>query len=149
MKATEKELQCINISRKFRERVMARKTKEAFENKLNYNKIGNIFSLDNEVSEVKLFSQLWNDKGLRDYGLNYQKYTGYTLEEQQDCIIEWFEILYGDVKILENIAREIRERLNAEFVKFKKENPNGYISLVPREHLLPIEIDKVLGEYVP
>lgn len=149
MKATEKELQCIDISRKFREKIINRRTIEAIGNNTPQNEIGEIYKLNNEVSEIKLFSQLWNDKGLRDYGVIYLKYSGYTLEEQQDCIIEWFKILFGDIRKLEVIARQIRERLNTEFVQFKKENPNGYISLVPREHLLPIEIDKVFGEYLP
>jgi hypothetical protein len=107
-----------------------------------------IYSLDQNVSEIKTFSQLWDDKGLRDYGREWWKYSGYTKEEQRRCIYKWFEILYNrDSSVLDNLVSIIEEEQTASIRRMYADNPGLRISMDSMESILPERIDTLFGEY--
>lgn len=212
MRASEKELKCIDISRELRKRVVQRKINElkqqdislfiapiAFTNffvidykkvlkensifqsvlfilvmlvlytiglpmlllvniymiitgKRNtllkqFKKIRNTYYIDNEVSEIKSFSQLWDDKGLRDYGTEFWIYSGYTKAEQQECIDKWFEILYGNIEKVSNISKTISDKQVEESINFHRSN-QGHINMGTPIVFLPEKIDEKFGFYV-
>lgn len=113
------------------------------------NEIIELYHLDNEMSEAKTFSQLWDDKGLRDYGLHWRIFSGYTKKEQRQCIYEWFKILYGETNQLDKLIEEIKNRQILSTQQFYKENPLSHISIASIESMLPEEIDLHFRHYSP
>jgi hypothetical protein len=108
-----------------------------------------IYFLDNEVSEIKTFTQLWDDKGLRVHGEEWWIYDGYTKEEQLNCIKEWFYILYGSSNDLERIIDEIKVRQEESLQNMRENNPNMRIKMASIEMMLPKGIDDWCANYTP
>lgn len=158
MEARVKEKLCIEFSNQVRQRALERdiiqlKTKHSslyftlfgkkdFTKKINQLKTAFSLKSDAEASEVKLFSTLWNDKGLAEYTL-------YNRDEQRHCIFEWVKILYGKTAELEKLVASLQAEQQEYYSSIRKESPTIRISFVPIEVLLPEEIDKKFGNYIP
>jgi hypothetical protein len=138
--ATEKELKCIEEARKLITKIAHPRFGEPA---VRLEDFKDIFS-DDEVSEIKLFSQLWKDMGM------HASWDILIREKQLDCIVEWFSILFDNIdsKKLEEVYKNIKLRNSETFKNFRKENPHGHISLISPVTLLPKEIDKVFGYYM-
>ena len=107
-----------------------------------------LYLIDNEVSETKTFEQLWNDKGLRDWGIGYMQYSGYSESEQLSCLKYWFVSLYNKTENdFDDYYNKVLKRINEGRRKFYQENPNGHISMASPIQLLPAEFDKMFGNY--
>lgn len=115
------------------------------------NEIYNIqdrYSLGYDVSENKSFTQLWDDKGLKNWGVGHMHLVGISQEQQLNCIKYWFEVLYGKEKSeLDILIEQIQQRIRKTRQEFYEEHPNGHVTPVQVQQLLPEEIDKKYGNY--
>jgi hypothetical protein len=119
-----------------------KKYKEKFEG------LKKTYELDYETSTIKSFEQLWDDKGLRDWGMTHMHLTGFTNEDKMNCISEWFSILYNkDKSELEVLVSKIRERIQKTISDYYTTNPKGHITPIEIVQALPQEIDKTYGNY--
>lgn len=106
------------------------------------------YDLDDSVSEIKLFSEFWNLKGLRDYGVGYLHLEGFTKEQQKECISKWLKILFDiDHNTFEVMYNDLSQKQIEGARNFYKNNPGGHISMASVESILPEEIDKRYGSY--
>lgn len=116
--------------------------------KKNIIKVMSLSYMDYEVSDHKLFVQLWYDKGLTEKSIDKFRLT-FTREEKHKCIEGWFRILYGDTSKL-NVMRETILARQRETVKsFYEENPKGHINMQAIENIIPDEVDYVMPKYSP
>jgi hypothetical protein len=108
------------------------------------------YFIDYDVSEVKAFSQLWDDKGLRNWGLSHFHLHGFSEDDQLSCIYVWFSILYDREKSeLELLIDEIEQRKRDSLRKFYEANKStgNHISPTSTVQNLPRIIDEVYGNY--
>lgn len=141
MKASEKELKCIAIARKYRNLAIKRHEDNG---STDLEEVHAHYATDDDVSEIKTFSQLWKDKGLMQFGI--QLY-GYRKQEQLDCLVDWFEILFEDTEVLKMLLRTVETRLTELQREFYKNHPEGHINISSSVDLLPTEIDKHFESY--
>lgn len=151
MTATEKERQCIDYSLQIRKLVIERKLSDV-KNDGNFEKIKkeitNQFLVNYEVSEIKTFSQLWDDKGLRNWGRAHLHLTGFTEDEQLSCIKYWYIALYEKSDFdFEKLIDTIQENRRKSISEFYSQNPCGHISPISIVQSLPKEIDRIYGDY--
>ena len=164
MQASEKEKQCIEISKSIRAQVVKRLLKEKDAKifpKLHAIASGIISSLpginighnqklkaslekqyfiDDDVSAIKTFQKLWDTKGL-SFGNNIEKIS---------CIKAWFVVLYdGKPEQIDDLIKEIQEKRKKQLSAFKKRSPSGHMDFASVENSLPEAIDRKYGDYQP
>ena len=91
---------------------------------------------DSTVSREKTFSQLWEDHGIDEIGVEYYKM-------KQKCMQRWVEILYGSDLDLEKIVQEMID----EQEKTREANPGLRINFGSPVDVLPEVVDERLGPY--
>ncbi|MDA3953862.1 MAG: hypothetical protein PF485_09455 [Bacteroidales bacterium] len=106
------------------------------------------YSLGYDVTGNKTFSQLWDDKGLRNWGGGHMHLSGLSNDQQMDCMIYWFEVLYRkDKSEIDILIEQIKQRIKKTIGEFYDEHPNGHVLPMQVHQLLPEEIDKKYGNY--
>jgi len=126
MGPSDKELTCINYAKQF---YHDGKT-------VNY-----------QVSEMKSFSQLWSDFGLRDYGSRYWGRGKFKREDKLTCIEYWVKTLYDIELDIKKFESEIEQELQAERLEMMKEDPSGSVSMIDAVDAMPLRIDEKFGLY--
>jgi len=107
------------------------------------------YKRDNEVSREKTFSQLWNTKGLRNYGVGYLDNVCVPDLEMLGCLQFWFCILYNKkVEEFEAVVACVKAEINESIKGFHDEHSGGYISPVEVHHQIPEKIDALYGNYL-
>ncbi|MDA3781181.1 MAG: hypothetical protein PF487_13290 [Bacteroidales bacterium] len=107
------------------------------------------YEIGYDISNNKSFNQLWDYKGLRNWGMSHMHLSGITQKQQLDCIYYWFNILYGkDRSELDELCKIIQERIKKIISDYYKENPKGHIIPSKVHQHLPDEIDKKYGNYL-
>ena len=101
------------------------------------------------ILEIKSFEELWNTKGLRDWGVEYY-HLSFKDEDKIECLKNWCKILYN---IEQNQFNEIIDTIRMGIAKsrqeFYRENPNAHISMVSPIQKLPTVIQNNFGNYIP
>lgn len=117
-------------------------------NKNKKNEIKEAYLIDYTVTENKSFAGLWDSKGLRNWGVGYYHLSGFSEDDQLNCIISWSKILYGlDKKEILNVYDDIRKRISKSRQEFYANNPDGHISMISPIQALPDEIQSRYGDY--
>jgi hypothetical protein len=110
--------------------------------------ITDLYAISDDVSPDKSFSKFWDEKGLRNWGINYLEFRGYRYEEQLDCLKTWFKILYNKSDDeFEQICTKLKTSIDDQRKQFYNEIPRGHITMVPETQILPNEIDRLYGNY--
>ena len=123
--------------------------REYFDRKKNLSnrikKLEVYYHLDNEVSEIKTFSQLWSDKSARVYGYSYES-----------AIYEWVNILYEQPAELEaeleKLSQLAKNRQSEERRKIIGGRDPMKLFISWSSDYGPYfreEIDKHFGQYLP
>ncbi|MBX3162940.1 MAG: hypothetical protein KF900_00535 [Bacteroidetes bacterium] len=130
------------FGRLFNKRPVAPNPEEELQQKILEIKRGT--TLDHDVSETKTFAQLWEDKGAVSLYLDFcDCEIEFKHTEQEQCIDEWFKILYGETQPLEDLKKRIRSRQAASARNFA----GGHINFKKLSDILPNEIDEVVDRY--
>jgi hypothetical protein len=109
--------------------------------KAYYNRDCNIFG-------YKTFSNLWDQKGLRNYGIGYLENPYIPEEDVLLCQEKWFCLLYDKSKDnFTEVLKSVKEDIQEEIKQFYKENPDGHVSPCDSYQLIPEKIDAWYGSY--
>jgi len=143
MKPNDKEVICIQFASKF----YPQPKKLSFFDRLSGKKIDVFDASKCDVSDIKTFSRLWADYGLRDWGMDFTYRKRYDRDEKIQCLKEWVKILYNKSLDHDAIELPLKEENLKIREEFRKENPGGHISTRKTEDILPEMIDKLYGLY--
>lgn len=102
---------------------------------------------EQDVSELKTFTQLWSDFGLRDFGIEYLHRGRFDRNDKLACIKMWVKILYKNKIDIDELQKKIIERNNLSRRNMATKNPGLRFSYPDVIDSIPTEIDKLVPQY--
>lgn len=168
MKATEKEQKCIDFANQIRlnnapelsyvwligtwrtdEQIAYANTIMKNDPPFKFEEVKAHYANNYNVCGDKTFSNLWDTKGLRNYGVNYWNNISVANEDLLLCQQFWFCTLYDKSEAaFDALVQSIKEEISASMRKFLKENPGSFVSPADPHQMVPEKIDLIYGNYL-